>query len=262
MFVCIFFVVFVDLLGFGLVLALFNALWTTAVALTGAALATVMAYISGAFTAILGRWLLKEKLYVGKWIAIILSFSGVVLISGVLGNSSVTLSWGGIVTGVVSGLMYAIYSLMGRYASQRQLNPWTTLLYTFGFASVFLIFFNTALSGTLPGTAQSFKDFLWLGNAWRGWAVLIILAAGPTLIGFGLYNVSLSLLPSSTANLILTLEPVFTALIAYIFLGEKLTVMQTLGGLVIMTGVIFLRLKALRKGGSAKQTQTSQTAVQ
>ena len=250
------------LLGFGLVLALFNAFWTTSVALIGAALATVLAYISGAFTALLGRWLLKEKLYIGKWIAILLSFSGVVMISGVLDQSSLALNLGGITVGVVSGLMYAVYSLMGRYASQRQLNPWTTLLYTFGFASVFLFFFNTVLGGTLPGTAQSPEDFLWLGSQWQGWAVLIILAAGPTLTGFGLYNVSLSLLPSSTANLILTLEPAFTALIAFIFLGEKLTAMQAIGGLVIMTGVVFLRMKKLQKATTTTETQSHQTTIQ
>ena len=45
-----------------------------------------------------------------------------------------------------------------------------------------------------------------------GWLILFLLAAGPTLAGFGLYNVSLTYLPSSVVNLIVTLEPVMTAL--------------------------------------------------
>ena len=55
---------------FGLVLAVYNSIWTYSVALTGAALATVLTYTSAAFTAILGRWLLKEPFYLGKWFLI------------------------------------------------------------------------------------------------------------------------------------------------------------------------------------------------
>ncbi|HKJ26306.1 MAG TPA: EamA family transporter [Anaerolineales bacterium] len=230
------------ILSFGLALALFNAFWTTAVAQNGAALATVLAYTSAAFTAILGRWLLKERLYAGKWVAIALSFSGVVLISGVLSEPFVTLNLGGTLVGIFSGLMYAGYSLLGRTASQRQINPWTTLLYTFGFATLFLMVFNLGLGHYIPGAAQDLPEFLWKNGTWQGWAILLILAAGPTLAGYGLYNVSLGMLPSSVANLILTTEPVFTSLIAFIALGERLTQPQLGGSLLIILGILFLRL--------------------
>ena len=85
-------------------------------------------------------------------------------------------------------------------------------------------------------------DLFWLGNAWVGWGVLFLLAAGPTVMGFGLYNVSLSYLPSSVANLIVTLEPVFTAITAYFLLGERLTWIQILGSMVVLSGVVFFRL--------------------
>lgn len=86
------------------------------------------------------------------------------------------------------------------------------------------------------------QEFLWLGRAWAGWGVLYLLAAVPTLLGFGLYNVSLSLLPSSVANLVLTTEPVFTAAIAYALLGERLTMVQIGGSAMILAGVVFLQL--------------------
>ncbi len=50
----------------------------------------------------------------------------------------------GILTGVLAGLLYAVYSLMGRSAAQRGINPWSTLLYTFSFAALFLFLVNTA----------------------------------------------------------------------------------------------------------------------
>ncbi len=148
----------------------------------------------------------------------------------------------GIVAGILSGLCYAGYSLMGRSASQRGLNPWTTLIYTFGFAACFLLAGNLIPSNPIPGAAARPADLFWLGNALAGWGVLFLLAAIPTVIGFGLYNVSLSILPSSVANLIVTLEPVFTAVTAYILLGERLTWIEIMGSVLVLSGVVFLRL--------------------
>ena len=229
---------------FGLVLAVYNSIWTYSVALTGAALATVLTYTSAAFTAILGRWLLKEPFYLGKWLAIVLSFGGVVLVSGTWGQDLAQTNFFGILLGAFSGLLYSVYSLMGRYASQRGINPWTNLLYTFGFASIFLLGFTLGIGSHLPGAVPDGANLFWLKDAWTGWWILIALAAGPTLLGYGLYNVSLVYLPSSVANLILTLEPPFTTLIAYIFLHERLTLMQWAGSLLILAGVVVLRLKS------------------
>jgi len=230
------------LVWYGLVLAIFNSLWTLSVAFNGAAVSTVLAYCSAGFTALLGWWLLKERLDWSKLLAVALCMAGCVLISGALDPAAWRLNLLGILTGVLSGLLYAIYSLMGRSASQRGLNPWTTLLYTFGFAAVFLLVFNLLGKGFLPGAISRTTDFLWLGKAWAGWGILFLLAVGPTLAGFGLYNVSMTYLPSSVANLILTMEPAITSLFAYLLLDERLTRVQLSGSLLILGGVVFLRI--------------------
>lgn len=230
------------LVVYGLMLAIFNSLWTLSVALNGAAVSTVLVYCSAAFTVILAWRLLHEALTGIKVTAVILTLAGCVLISGAYQPEAWRLNLLGIAAGVLSGLWYAIYSLMGRSAAQRGLNPWTTLLYTFGFASVFLLFFNLLPGGFLPGAASTPADIFWLGDALMGWAVLLALAAGPTVLGFGLLNVSLSYLPSSVVNLILTIEPVFTAVIAYFLLGERLGVVQIVGSVLVLAGVLFLRI--------------------
>jgi len=239
------------LIAYGLVLAIFNTTWTFSVALNGAAIATVLAYCSVAFTALLGWMFLKERLDWGKLLAIALSLGGCVLVSGALNPESWQINPAGILAGVLSGLCYAAYSLMGRAASQRALNPWTTVFYTFSFAAIFLLFFN-ALSGALPPTTVTHStDLFWLGNAIAGWGVLFLLAAGPTVAGFGLYNISLGYLPSSVANLIVTSEPVFTAVTAYFLLGERLNGVQIGGGVMILAGVVFLRIYEGRRADRA-----------
>ncbi len=230
------------LIIYGFVLAVFNSVWTLSVSLNGAAVGTVLAYCSAAFTALLGWWILKESLSWVKVLAVLLCLGGCVLVAGALDPAAWSINLVGIITGIGSGLFYAIYTLMGRSASNRGLNPWTTLLYTFGFGAVWLLGIDLVGNGVLPGTAQGLKGLLWLGSDWLGWLILFILAAIPTVAGFGLYNVSLSLMPSSVVNLIVTTEPAFTALWAYFLLGERFTLVQVIGSALIVTGVVFLRL--------------------
>jgi drug/metabolite transporter (DMT)-like permease len=212
------------------------------VALNGAAVATVLAYCSTAFTVLLGWWLLKERLSWAKLLAVALCLGGCALVAEAIDPAVWRANLVGILTGVLAGLFYAVYSLMGRSAAQRGLNPWTTLIYTFGFAGGFLLLANLIPGNPIPGAAVQAGDLLWLGRAWAGWGVLILLAAGPTVMGFGLYNVSLSYLPSSVVNLIVTLEPVFTAVTAYFLLGERLSWVQIAGSFLVLAGVVFLRV--------------------
>jgi drug/metabolite transporter (DMT)-like permease len=237
-------------------LAVFNSMWTLSVALNGAAVATVLVYCSAAFTALLAWWFLKETLGWVKLAAVVLCLSGCALVAGAADAAVWRSNIAGILTGVLAGLCYAIYSLMGRTASKRGLNPWTTLVYTFAIASVFLLAFNLFPGGILPGAAVRPADLLWLGKAWSAWGILVLLAAVPTVAGFGLYNISLSLLPSSVANLILTMEPAFTAVMAYFFLAERLTGVQIIGSLVILSGVVLLRIFEGR-GAGTKSAESS-----
>ena len=226
------------LLVYGAVLAAFNATWTLSVAQNGAAVATVLVYCSVAFTALLGWLVFKEPLTWVKMVAILLSLVGCVLVSGLSSAASGSLQASGIAAGIGSGLCYATYSLLGRSSAQRGLNPWTTLLYTFGFAAGFLLPVNLLPGALLPGTGA----LLWLGPALAGWGILFLLAALPTVGGFGLYNVSLSILPSSVANLIVSLEPAMTAITAYLVLGERMTGQQLLGSGVILAAVLLVRI--------------------
>jgi drug/metabolite transporter (DMT)-like permease len=225
-------------MAFGLVLALFNSTWTVSVAYNGAAVSTVLAYSSAAFTAVLGWRFMGERLDWTKLFAVALSMAGCILVSGAYDPTAWRLNPVGIIIGLVSGLAFAVYSLMGRSASEQNLPPLTTLLYTFTFGTIFLGLFNLIPQGPnhLPLTS-----FFVLGTHWQAWLALVVLAIGPTIGGYGLYTISLVHLPASIANLIATLEPAMTAVLAYIFLSEHLTSPQIVGSALILGGVLFLR---------------------
>jgi drug/metabolite transporter (DMT)-like permease len=234
---------------YGFVLSIFNSLWTIAVAFDGAAVATVLAYSSPAFTAIAGWKLYGERLDWIKIVAVLFSIAGCVFVSGAYNRAAWQVNPFGIITGLLAGVAFAGYSLMGKAASQRDINPWTTLLYVFAFGAALLLVYDLVLGGLQglfveqPVILQvASLNLMWLGASLVGWSALIALAVGPTIGGYGLYMVALTYLPASVANLIATLEPSMTAMLAYVFLSETFTPPQLLGGGLVILGVVLLRI--------------------
>jgi DME family drug/metabolite transporter len=225
---------------YGLTLAIFNSMWTFSVQYNGAAVATVMAFSSPAMTAVLSRIVLKEQFSRLKIISILLSLGGIVLVSGAYNPSIWNLNPLGIIFGLLSGLMFAIYNLEGKHASDTKIDSWTALLYSFTWATVFLLFFNIGNGLFITGKAP-LADMFWLGRSYIGWGIIFFLGVAPTLGGFGLYTLSIRYLSPTTSNLIATLEPAFTAIWAFLFLNELLNPTQLMGGLLVFIGVILLR---------------------
>lgn len=225
---------------YGFTLAVFNSMWTFSVQYNGAAVATVLAFSSPAFTALLSRIVFKEQFSRIKVFSIVLSIVGTTLVAGAYDPSKWQLNAAGIVFGLLTGLFFAIYNLEGKTASDKQIDSWTALLYSFGVASVFLFVFNLSVNALSQQTL--FANFMWLGNSVPGWSILFILAVAPTLGGFGLYTLSLRYLSPTVTSLIATLEPALTAIWAYLFLREVLVGPQLIGSLLLFTGVILLRV--------------------
>ena len=229
------------MLGYGLILAIFNSLWTISVKMNGAAVATVLIYSSAAFTAVYERLFLGARLGWWKTLVISLSLLGCVLVAGVHDPVAWQLNPWGFVVGLLSGIGFTAYSLLGKKSAGKGINPWTALLYSFAIASMFLLAFNFLPDRTT--NLPVIDRLLWLGDSLWGWMVLILLAIGPSIGGYGLYTLSLSYLSASTANLIATLEPSMTAVLAYLFLGERFTFAQIIGSLLILVSVAILRLR-------------------
>jgi drug/metabolite transporter, DME family len=235
------------LILYGISLTLMNISWTLSVALNGAAVSTVMVYASPGITAIAAHFVFKERISLIRVFAFIGSLIGCVFVARATDPARWNVNAGGIIIGVLSAFGFAFYSLMGKAVSQRHINSWTATLSAFSVATIFLLpttLITLAIGqATAPiGTAASYSLFS-LGTQWSGWLILFILAVVPTLGGFGLYTASLGYLPASTANLLATLEPLLTTVLAYLLLHETLSPPQLIGGALIVLSVISLRLE-------------------
>lgn len=63
-----------------------------------------------------------------------------------------------------------------------------------------------------------------------------------TLGGYGLYNFGLSRMQANKAAIYINLIPIFSVLLAFLILGEKLTAVSMLASAVILTGVIITQI--------------------
>jgi len=81
----------------------------------------------------------------------------------------------------------------------------------------------------------------------RGWLVLAALALVSHVGGQGLIAAGLAHLPASFSGVTLLWQPVVAAVLAAMFLGERITTVQLAGGVVVLLG-IYLAQRSLKPG--------------
>ncbi|WP_320172178.1 DMT family transporter [Maridesulfovibrio sp.] len=226
---------------YGLVLTGMNGIWGGSVYFNGAGVATVLVYISVPIT-VLGQWMLGgEKPTLRILPSVLLCLIGCAMVCGITSLSDFSLTPAGIFLGLLSGLFYSAYSLFGRECAAREIDPFCVLMHVFGFSALFMLVINLCSAGVIPGTAPSPAAILMPGTDFRAWVLVAVLAAGPSMGGWSLINSSLSRLSPSVVNILLTTEPMMTALVAIPVLNEYMTAEQWAGCLLIVGGVIVLK---------------------
>ena len=225
------------LLGIGL--GTFHVFWNLAVLVNGAAVATVQQAAMPAIVAVAAWFLWREPLTWAKMAAIGLTFVGTALVSGldVLGQTQLTLA--GIVIGIGTPATYAAWTLFGKKV-RADYSPFTTLLYAFAFGALTL----------LP--LQFFTPQPWpVAPSALFWFACLIL--GATITGFSAYTFALGRLPASVVGILAMSEIAFVAVYAYVLLGERLTLSQFLGAVLVVGGVLLLSWQRWRSGREEKK---------
>ncbi|RUT36491.1 DMT family transporter [Paenibacillus zeisoli] len=100
----------------------------------------------------------------------------------------------------------------------------------FAFAGVFLAVYNAVNSIPFGGYSE------------REWGLFLLLALIPTLFGHYLFNWLLRYMNASAVSMAVLGEPVVASILAWQLLGERLTGLQLVAGVIIIVGVwVFIR---------------------
>jgi drug/metabolite transporter (DMT)-like permease len=226
--------------GTGLLsIVFFNWCYFTAINQLSVSLAVMLLYTSPAFVAILSYFILKEKLSLKKFFAIIVTITGCTLIAISSSGGGTSWNWGGFIIGLGAGLGYALYSIFGKLALKHY-DSLTITFYTFLVASVSLApFFHFW---------RKMSDFTIENHLY-----MIGLATVPTVLAYLLYTIGLNKVESSTAAILATMEPVAAILVGIILFKEDIVILQFIGILFILSSVFILSIKRKTKGDLSKR---------
>jgi drug/metabolite transporter (DMT)-like permease len=179
-----------------------------------------------------------RRLRPGLWGAAALSVAGCALV--VRAWDADALNGLGLLAAFGSTFAFAI-ALTGSERFGHRYEPATTMLWTFGFASLFW-----AVVQPLWSFPAHYVDDL------RGVALGLGVAIIGTLLPFVIMTASLRHIPASRAGVVATLEPVIAAAIAWPVHHQILGADQIAGGLVVVAAVVWVQLH-----GSADETEWS-----
>jgi drug/metabolite transporter (DMT)-like permease len=194
------------------------------------AAAILIQYLSPFFVAFYSILFWKERFTGLKVLALLLSFGGCYLVVGGYDLELLKMNRVGILVGLCSSVLFAVYSLMGERGMHRY-RPWTVLFYALLFAALsWHIFYDPF-------------HYLKAGFTRAQWGWLLYISVVGTILPFGLYFMGVNLIRSTRASITATLEPISAGFMAFLFIGEILGPIQILGGILVIGAVVLLQLR-------------------
>ena len=141
---------------------------------------------------------------------------------------------------LVGAVAHSGYLLIGRRVRQGT----TALTYiTLVYGTAALLTLMAALLVGVP----------WTGYTAQTYAMIVLLALGPQLLGHTAYNWALRYVSAAVVAVVILAEPVGATALAYALLGEPVTLTKAIGGFLTLLG-IYLAVRAGRSASRAEVT--------
>jgi len=210
----------------GFFLGGFHIFYNESVVLNGAAVTTVMQAAMPAVVTVAAFYLWKEELTRAKMVSMILIFMGTALASGINFFSLKQTNTAGLMAGFIVPFLYAGWILCGKNMVSKY-GATACLAIAFGVASIILLPLQ-------PFTSQPFPLNLTMVSAFCG------LIAISTFGAFTLYLMGMKYIQAGIASILSMSEILFAGVYAWFLLGERLTPVQGVGTLLVITGVVWL----------------------
>ncbi len=224
--------------------AILQAGYAAALELLPVGIALLFEYTAVLFVAIIAFFFLREKVRARLWIAIALVLGGLAVVAEVWASELNAL---GIAFALLAAAALTLYFLVG----ERQVgatSPLAVAFWTMLFASIFWAFFSgwwtlspatlvteVSLSGNLAAVVVP----LWLPLAWN--------VVFGTFLSFYFSFLALKHLPATVAGITASSEIIFAFVIAWIWLGEGLGVVQLVGAAVVLVGIVLAQTARANK---------------
>lgn len=198
-------------------------LWNTAILLTSAATATLLANNAPIWVGLISLIVFKEKLPRKFWIGLMVAILGLNVLIGVEAWRTLTFNKGDLLS-LVAGFFYALY-LLYTLDSRKRVDTVTFMTFSVLFMLIMLFFTNLFIGNPFFG----YSNRTWLSLAGLG----LIAHFG----GWISINYALGHLKGANVSVTLLSQTVVTAFLAIPLLGEGLSANQIGGGMLILAGI-------------------------
>lgn len=192
---------------------------------TTIATATLCYYMQPIFYMIAGVLVFKETLGRIRRLAILVAFTGMILVSGVIDVGFKFSELKGAIFGIVGGFFYAMVVLINKYI--KDIGPVDTTITQLGLVTILMIPY-TILSGGFTGLSPSTL----------GIVCLLILGLFHTGISYIVYFDAVNKLPAKTVGILSYIDPVVAVVLSALVLKENLTGLTALGAILIIGAAV------------------------
>ena len=197
---------------------------------TTVSVATLSYYFAPVIVTLVCPILFKEKMGAKQWICFVMSTIGIVLITGIGDLSGSNRHFTGILFGLGAAVLYATVGLLNKFIK--------------GVSGVHRTFlqFAAALLTLLPYVLLT-SGFT-LGNLdASGWISLLVVGIVHSGIAYCLYFSALKDIPGQEAAILSYIDPLVAVAVSVFVLGEQLTALQLIGGILILGFTLYNEIK-------------------
>lgn len=211
---------------------------------TTVSVATISYYFAPVFVMALSPLLLKERLTplkVGCLVAAMAGLFLVVNIGSLSGSSSRHLI--GVVCGLSSAAFYAGVILINKFFK--------------GLSGLEMTFYQLAMATVILAVYVGVREgFSFAGLDSKGIISILIVGIVHTGIGYVIYFTAVSRLRGQTVAVLSYIDPISAVLFSAIFLKERMTLLQVLGGILILGSTFLSEWMETRREGKVPVTVT------
>ncbi len=221
-------------------LTFFTWCYFSTIQATSMSAAAILLYLAPTLVMLMSAVLFKEKITKNKVLACVLAFAGCFFVSGFIGNA-VPLPFRAIVTGLLSALGYALYSIFSQLALNRGYDPLTLPTYAFIFAGL------SALPFAHPAEIAAAAS---MTSPWKFWGMLVLMACMVSLLPYVLYTNGLKRSTPGRASITASIEPVTATVLGACVFHELPDLWGYIGIALVIGAIVLLNLNITTKASS------------
>ena len=211
---------------------LFKMAYDGAMILTGVATGTILLYLSPFFVSIMSAILFKEKITLEKFIALCINLIGCILVVTGGRLTALEISALGVLLGILSGILYALMTIIGILAGEDDTPPWTSTFY--------MTFFG--LLTTIP-FAQPWK-YAQVFTVPTYWWYSISFALLPgTISNFLFLNGLTYPIEASKAQIVASVEVIVATLVGVLYFKEALNYVSLIGIAIMLASIVLMNMQ-------------------